>query len=478
MDRLQRCLILQSYNCELEGLALALTRACIPPGEMSKVIAGKSINYEIIRKHSGTPSDDDAVEDIKQLMEKWKDSRYNVNFNKSTVIYGDENAAPFARIVYKRSISLGCAVTYCPPKRTAYTCAYSESPVIGEPLYSPSKKSTGCTSNSQCRKAIPGSSTFCNTHLNLCTTSLLALNDSTSTVATTEPQTTVESTAAKTSSAASQSTATAENSQSTAAATTSQTTTAATTSQTTAAATTSQTTAAATTSQTTAAATTSQTTAAATTSQTTAAASVTTPADSSGVMTDAIRQLVVDKHNTDRSLLAQGAIRNGKPGKPNLGPATNMLRMRYDIALEAKAQAYANTCALTKSAVSTRPDSGENTNVIQSTTIAISDALTRSMQTWWNQISINGLNAKLLYTSTLDTRSNAPLEFTQEPANFDKSAQGMDVTPRKLCKWHGLLLTRLDVELAVVLLLRSSCAATTHVETLSGSTSTWLAPIA
>ncbi|KAK6730612.1 hypothetical protein RB195_007214 [Necator americanus] len=201
--------------------------------------------------------------------------------------------------------------------------------------------------------------------------------NSTSTVATTEPQTTVESTAAKTSSAASQSTATAENSQSTAAATTSQTTTAATTSQTTAAATTSQTTAAATTSQTTAAATTSQTTAAATTSQTTAAASVTTPADSSGVMTDAIRQLVVDKHNTDRSLLAQGAIRNGKPGKPNLGPATNMLRMRYDIALEAKAQAYANTCALTKSAVSTRPDSGENTNVIQSTTIAISDALTR-----------------------------------------------------------------------------------------------------
>ncbi|ETN86239.1 SCP-like protein [Necator americanus] len=244
------------------------------------------------------------------------------------------------------------------------------------------------------------------------------LSDDTSTTATTESETTVESTSAETSTAAQ----------------------------------TSQSTAATETSQSTAAAQTSQSTAAAQTSQSTAAAAVTTSAGASGVMTEELRQMVVDTHNTDRSLVAQGAVRNGKPGNANLGPAIDMLRMRYDTALETEAQAYADTCALKKSEVSTRPDSGENTHVIQSSTVTVSDALTKSMQTWWNQILSNGVNAKLHYTATLDTKSNAPLGFTQ--GGFKKSPEPLKLEQKirlnRHLRWPGLPRTRSDVVLAVV----------------------------
>ncbi|KAK6731378.1 hypothetical protein RB195_007695 [Necator americanus] len=390
-------LFMLSYNCELEIQALVASSACESESNTPGDVEGKSVNYGIARGNIAAPSDDQAVDDIKEILEKWKETRYNVNFDKTTVIYESEDAAPFARIVYNKSISLGCAVFQCGPKRTAYACAYSASPVFGKPLYWPSTKGAGCTKDTECRKAIPGKSTTCDTNLNLCFANLLTLDDDTSTTATTESETTVESTSAETSTAAqtSQSTAATETSQSTAAAQTSPST------------------AAAQTSQSTAAAQTSPSTAAAQTSQSTATAAVTTPAGASGVMTEELRQMVVDTHNTDRSLVAQGAVRNGKPGNANLGPAIDMLRMRYDTALETEAQAYANTCALTKSDVSTRPDSGENTHVIQSSTVTVSDALTKSMQTWWNQILSNGVNAKLRYTATLDAKSNAPLGFTQ-----------------------------------------------------------------
>ncbi|ETN86241.1 hypothetical protein NECAME_01369 [Necator americanus] len=332
-------LFMMSYNCELEIQALTVTSACDTQSNTPTVIGGNSINYGIIHSHPGAPSDDDAVKDIQALMTKWMETSYEYNFDKKTVIYGSEDAGPFARIVYNKSISLGCAITQCAARKTAYACAYSSSPVVGEPLYWPSKNPTGCTRPGQCRKAIPGTATTCDTNLNLCSTNLLTLDDSTSAAPTTQSQTT-----------------------------------------------------------------------------TPAPAESTTPAavpGASGVMTDALRQMVVDTHNRDRSLLAQGTIRNGKPGKPNLGTATNMLRMRYDMAMETEAQAYADTCILNKSAVAIRPNSGENVYVIQSSTITVSDALTQSMQSWWNQIFINGLNARLMYTLYLETKSNAPLDFTQ-----------------------------------------------------------------
>ncbi|ETN73085.1 SCP-like protein [Necator americanus] len=171
-----RSLFMMSYNCELELQAFTVTSACKSQSNTPGAIQGISINYGIIRDNIAAPSDDKAVQDIHTLMTKWTETRYEYNFNKTTVIYGNKDTAPFARIVYNKSISLGCTITQCAPRKTAYACAYSNSPVIGEPLYWPSKKPMGCTSNSQCRKAIPGSTTTCGTSLNLCSTNLLALS--------------------------------------------------------------------------------------------------------------------------------------------------------------------------------------------------------------------------------------------------------------------------------------------------------------
>ncbi|KAK6731368.1 hypothetical protein RB195_007691 [Necator americanus] len=170
-------LFMLSYNCELEVPALRASSACESESNTPGVIEGKSVNYGIARGHNAAPSDDEAVVDIEKLLEKWKETRYNVNFDKTTVIYESEDAAPFARIVYNKSISLGCAVTHCGPKRTAYACAYSASPVFGKPLYWPSTKGAGCTKHTECRKAIPGKDITCDATLNLCFTSSLDIND-------------------------------------------------------------------------------------------------------------------------------------------------------------------------------------------------------------------------------------------------------------------------------------------------------------
>ncbi|EPB76658.1 SCP-like protein [Ancylostoma ceylanicum] len=74
-------------------------------------------------------------------------------------------------------------------------------------------------------------------------------------------------------------------------------------------------------------------------------------------------------------MLAQGQVRNGKEGSPNCPKATNMYRMRYDMAMEKEAQLYADSCPDKGSDVSTRPYSGENTEIDPSTTISYLDAV-------------------------------------------------------------------------------------------------------
>ncbi|RCN47291.1 SCP-like protein [Ancylostoma caninum] len=90
-----------------------------------------------------------------------------------------------------------------------------------------------------------------------------------------------------------------------------------------------------------------------------------------------------------------------------------MYQMRYDMALEQEAQAYANTCANVGSDVSTRPDSGENVHTNPSTTIPLLDAFTHAQQHWFSKIFKNGINPKMKYTKFLEQKANAPLEFIQ-----------------------------------------------------------------
>ncbi|RCN53245.1 hypothetical protein ANCCAN_00804, partial [Ancylostoma caninum] len=96
----------------------------------------------------------------------------------------------------------------------------------------------------------------------------------------------------------------------------------------------------------------------------------TTLIDSCDNMTPYIRQRIVDIHNEYRSQLAKGQVRSGKPGKANLYTATNIYKMRYDLTLEEEAQAYVDSCPRGGSALSTRPQSGENIEVNPSQTIS------------------------------------------------------------------------------------------------------------
>ncbi|ETN86182.1 SCP-like protein [Necator americanus] len=113
--------------------------------------------------------------------------------------------------------------------------------------------------------------------------------------------------------------------------------------------------------------------------------------------------------NVFRSVLSQGYVRNGKVGKPNLPPARNMLTMKYDFSLENDAQAYADKCSL----VGSGPNSGENTHVIQSTSVTALDAFKQSMRTWWEQISSTSVGSCLKYTTTLEEKKNPLTSFTQ-----------------------------------------------------------------
>ncbi|RCN47289.1 SCP-like protein [Ancylostoma caninum] len=93
--------------------------------------------------------------------------------------------------------------------------------------------------------------------------------------------------------------------------------------------------------------------------------------------------------------------------------ATNMYEMRYDMALEAEAQAYANTCSTIGSDVTSRPASGENVYTSPSTTISFFDAFVNAQQNWFSQIFKNGVNAKMKYTRFLEQKDMAPIQFTQ-----------------------------------------------------------------
>ncbi|EPB69403.1 SCP-like protein [Ancylostoma ceylanicum] len=130
-------------------------------------------------------------------------------------------------------------------------------------------------------------------------------------------------------------------------------------------------------------------------------------------MTQEVRDKIISFHNDYRSTLARGLVRNGKEGNPNCPTAMNMYRMRYDMALEKEAQAYANSCPTVGSELSTRPYSGENMELIPSTTAPYLKVVEDALQIWWTQILSNGVNNKMQYSEYLENKANAPIKFTQ-----------------------------------------------------------------
>ncbi|KAK6758467.1 hypothetical protein RB195_015968 [Necator americanus] len=133
--------------------------------------------------------------------------------------------------------------------------------------------------------------------------------------------------------------------------------------------------------------------------------------NNTGMMNDEARNLILQTHNQRRTTAARGEVKNGKK-TTRLPRAANMMEMKYDCNLETSAQTYANTCTLTASPEGQRAAQGENIATVTGS-VAPVEAVRQAENGWWNQISINGMNEKMLFTQYLSTKSRAPIAFTQ-----------------------------------------------------------------
>ncbi|KHJ89724.1 SCP-like protein [Oesophagostomum dentatum] len=114
-----------------------------------------------------------------------------------------------------------------------------------------------------------------------------------------------------------------------------------------------------------------------------------------------------------RSSLAQGNVRNGAEGNINCPIAQNMCRMRYDMNLETEAQAYADTCPAGASEVSTRPESGENTEIFSDSTLTNMKVVVQAQELWWKQIFSQSWDFSIPYNQYQESAPLAPLRFIQ-----------------------------------------------------------------
>ncbi|KAK6730602.1 hypothetical protein RB195_007205 [Necator americanus] len=354
-----------SYDCRLESLAKYLATDCngrIPAANMSSF--GRSENYYWTREvpQHILDSANNLQYRFADVVNQWWYTLEDGNIG-SDVLYTDEKMKAFANMAYKGSTSLGCYNVLCQSGSTynlATACVYSTIPKSGESLYS-TAKTNGCTKSTTCRKEINNSECILRndtTEGDLAGLCRIKLTEITVTTAAPGVDTTEKTTVVLT------------------------------------------------TDGTTVASTAAKTTVSSFTQQTTVA---TTVAPSSSEMTKRIRNEVVRTHNDYRSFLAEGSVRNGKPGKPNLPTATNMLTMEYNLSLETEAQALADNCA----PAGLSPNPGENTYVIQSTSVSASDAIKQSMEKWWDEIYSTSVGKNLRYTLNLQSKPNAPTRFTQ-----------------------------------------------------------------
>ncbi|EYC26238.1 hypothetical protein Y032_0010g1034 [Ancylostoma ceylanicum] len=340
-----------NYDCNLEALAMAAIPVdCSRRPAIDLSPLGRSQNLAIVAV-TGDPSKIPILQaTVNAAIFTWAD-RLNVDLLKNPT-YTNKRMAPFANMIYNQSLSLGCMGYYCSAgAKTAIVCVYSDIPKIGAPLYwDDSNDQKGCNKTS-CEQVTDVAKPKCDRNAGpnqgLCGTATKIL---TTTVA---PPTTPSS--------SSKSSASSSSSSSPA-------------------------------------------------SSTSAKPTTTTKPASTEAMTEEIRNKIITMHNYRRTIVAQGTVRNGKEGNPNCPMATNMYEMRYDMALEAEAQAYADTCSTGPSGVQT---SGENVYHSPSTTISFFDAVVKAQQSWFSVIYRNGVNPKMKYTRFLEQKDDAPTAFTQ-----------------------------------------------------------------
>nr|AEP82917.1 venom allergen/ancylostoma secreted protein-like 2 isoform 3 [Heligmosomoides bakeri] len=350
-----------SLECDpmLQQAATVLVSICRDAG--LPLIAGSSFNmYQALQSQPPLQ----ATQVVDAAISDWR-TKAAFNPLPADAIYSNQNLESFANMIYYKSTKVGCAYQSCnalPPYPAAQSvvCVFDNKPALNSQLYPPGTGTTGCT-DPDCANALTGATcqTAAGNTQGLCSPQAGAAFPTDTTPAATT----------------------------TAAATTAATTTAA-------------------------------TTAGPTTADTTTAAATTTTAapttTESGLMTQTIRDRVLEIHNNRRQLLATGQVVNGRTGQ-NCGTGMNIYQMKYDRGLEVLAQNYADQCPTNAngSAVATRPDNGENVKIIPSNTVPFYDAVLSASQSWWDEIAINGVNHQMRFTDFLQTKPLAPIRWTQ-----------------------------------------------------------------
>ncbi|KHJ96401.1 SCP-like protein [Oesophagostomum dentatum] len=116
-------------------------------------------------------------------------------------------------------------------------------------------------------------------------------------------------------------------------------------------------------------------------------------------VSDAIRIQFLDTHNVRRNVLATGQMTDAY-GPMALPTASNMLKLRWDCALEKEAIDYINTCPMSTYAKKNDQESGENFfRSPMSSYPAPRDAVKKAITEWWKvyrMYSTPGTNAMFL----------------------------------------------------------------------------------
>ncbi|EPB76657.1 SCP-like protein [Ancylostoma ceylanicum] len=341
-------------------------RQKVAQAKLDKTIFGDLLGTDSMNRVSNLD-----VNDVKKLeeqfqfaMDEWVDS-VTKPLNKD-VVYNDVSMAPFAKMIYYKTVSLGCAYTYCKSK-IAIACVYGDAliflpyrPKLGEKLYLPSETGKGCTNAASCEKVVPGAK--CEKKVaeekNLCTTdasqittvdyihlSLLKYDMSM------EEEAKAYASECPLAGSPSSDRLTGENFHL-----------------------------------------------------------------FQGNHTIPFMNAITNAHQSWWSQILKNGV-NGQmkyneylETKPE---APTSFTQKYDMSMEEEAKAYASECPLAGSPSSDRL-TGENFHLFQGNhTIPFMNAITNAHQSWWSQILKNGVNGQMKYNEYLETKPEAPTSFTQ-----------------------------------------------------------------
>uniref|UniRef100_A0A1I7U092 SCP domain-containing protein n=1 Tax=Caenorhabditis tropicalis TaxID=1561998 RepID=A0A1I7U092_9PELO len=116
---------------------------------------------------------------------------------------------------------------------------------------------------------------------------------------------------------------------------------------------------------------------------------------------DQARQMFLDTHNKLRSSLAKGLEPDGIAAGAFAPTAKQMIKMKYDCAIEANARTWAQGCVYQHSTSAQRPGNGENLYMISVNNMPKIQTAEDSSKAWWSELKDFGVGSDNILTSAV-----------------------------------------------------------------------------